>query len=341
MASLGLSISEENYDTVVTGTLNCRHCDLLYPIINCIPRFSKASEYADTFDRQWNSFATVQIDNVSFKESAYRFKTEMGWGPDLIKDKSVIEIGCGAGRFLDIVRRSGAQLIVGVDITGAVEAAHRNVGESANVLIVQADVYALPFEKNTFDMAYSIGVLHHTPKPEAAFDHMAIQVREEGYIGVSLYENSLYDRPDRNSIKVATIELFWALNIWRCELFRTITTKIPERYAITYCRTVIPFLHKLNKVPMLRWLRYLLPSTCYRNLPVEWSMVDTMDTYSTKIVHQYRAKTIFQWFLKYGFSDITLMNGRAGWVSITANTGKEQTRAKKIKILEKPRSIDP
>ena len=50
-------------------------------------------------------------------------------------------------------------------------------------------------------------------------------------------------------------------------------------------------------------------------------MVDTMDTYSTKIVHQYRAKDVFQWFRKMGLREIVLMNSIAGWVSIVAEKG--------------------
>ena len=68
-------------------------------------------------------------------------------------------------------------------------------------------------------------------------------------------------------------------------------------------------------------------------------MVDTMDTYSTKIVHQYRAKDIFQWFLKLGLKDIILMNGRAGWVSLIANKGDVVSRNEKKLIMPKPKGI--
>ena len=53
-------------------------------------------------------------------------------------------------------------------------------------------------------------------------------------------------------------------------------------------------------------------------MPVEWSMVDTHDTYVTKIVHQYRAKDVFQWFLRGHLYNIVVTNSRAGWVSLVA-----------------------
>lgn len=53
-------------------------------------------------------------------------------------------------------------------------------------------------------------------------------------------------------------------------------------------------------------------------MPVEWSMCDTYDTYVTEIVNQYRAKDVFQWFLKSHLYNIIVMNSRAGWTSLIA-----------------------
>ena len=108
---------------------------------------------------------------------------------------------------------------------------------------------------------------------------------------------------------------------------------------VLYCKTFIPILHFINKIPLLRYVRYLFPSTCYSKLPYYWSMLDTMDTYSTKIVHQYRSKDVFQWFLKLGLSEITLLNSRPGWVSIRANKGSLDNRLQKALQLPAPPPI--
>ncbi|MBM3782350.1 MAG: hypothetical protein FJW29_11885 [Acidobacteria bacterium] len=55
-----------------------------------------------------------------------------------------------------------------------------------------------------------------------------------------------------------------------------------------------------------------------------------MDSYSTAIVHQYRAKDIFQWFRLLGLREIIVMNSRAGWVSIVAEKGSSNERATRI-----------
>lgn len=326
----------ESSSRIKEGSLHCVDCSATYPIKNYIPRFSVSTSYVDSFGPQWRSFARSQLDTERTKESTVRFDSEIGWQEVDVRGKTVVEFGSGAGRFVDVVSKRGAKLVVGLDMTDAVDAAQDNLADRENVLFVQGDIFCSPFRNGCFDFGYSIGVLHHTPDPEESFRILTKAIKPPGNIGLSLYEISLYARPNRNSLKVATLELLWALNMWRCEMFRSVTTRIPSNAFLIYCKTVVPILHFLNKIPVLRYLRYLLPSTCYRHLPVIWSMVDTHDTYATKIVHQYRAKDVFQWFLHEGMSNIELRNSRAGWVSITGVVDEEQVRNRQRVYLGQP-----
>lgn len=318
------------------GTLRCRGCEAGYPITHYIPRFSTSTSYADSFGPQWRAFARSQLDNERSRESAIRFDSEVGWGEADLAGRSVVEFGSGAGRFVDVISRRGAGLVVGLDATDAVDAAQENMGDRDNVLFVQGDIFKAPFKPGVFDFGYSIGVLHHTPDPEGAFRKLVTLIKPPGRVAVSLYEISLYERPNRNSLKVATMDLLWSLNLWRCEAFRAITTRLPEGWMLAYSKTVVPVLHYLNKIPVLRYLRYLLPSTCYRDLPVIWSMVDTHDTYATKIVHQYRGRDVFQWFLREGTRDNVLRNSRPGWVSVTGVVDAADARAARRLDLAAP-----
>jgi len=264
------------------------------------------------------------MDTVSCSESLKRWEQEIGWDDLSLTNKTIIEYGCGSGRFLDIASSYNPELAVGIDISDAVDAAYLNLGNRNNILIVQADIFNPPFRKNTFDFAYSIGVLHHTPEPERAFHTMTSLVSCNGSVGLSLYEISLFDRPSYNSVKQSMIELLWSINMLRVEFFRIFTTRVPSYVMICYCKYIIPPLHYLNKIPILRYFRYLLPSTCYPNLPVEWSMLDTHDTYATKIVHMYRHKDIFQWFKRARLVDIDISNSIPGWVSLTGRRPSER-----------------
>lgn len=322
---------------VKEGYITCCKCKNIYPIKNYIPRFSLSTSYADTFGPQWRAFAKSQIDTNKIRESSIRFDSEIGWQEDEIVEKLVVEFGSGAGRFVDIISRRKAKLVVGLDATDAVDAAQDNLSDRNNILFVQGDIFSCPIREAKFDLAYSIGVLHHTPNPEKGFSILTTTIKPPGKVGISCYDTSCYYRPNRNTLKVVSLELLWALNAFRCEFFRIFINKfIPQKIFLAYCKCIIPALHFINKIPLIRFFRYLLPSTCYKNLPVVCSMVDTYDTYVTKIVHQYRGKDIFQWFLHEGFINVILRNSRAGWVSITGVFEKDDIRNKKKMFLRQP-----
>lgn len=103
--------------------------------------------------------------------------------------KKVLEAGVGAGTdFLQWVR-CGAEAY-GVDLTEAA------LEQTANRLklhglspaeLRQADCEALPYADDSFDLAYSWGVIHHTPDTEKALAELVRVVRPGGEIKVMVY----------------------------------------------------------------------------------------------------------------------------------------------------------
>ena len=67
-----------------------------------------------------------------------------GWRDDEYRGTALLDAGVGAGRFAERRPRKGRE-VFGVDLTTAVDAAYRNIGERENVHLVQADIFALPF----------------------------------------------------------------------------------------------------------------------------------------------------------------------------------------------------
>src|SRR5439155_11769137 len=56
-------------------------------------------------------------------------------------------------------------------------------------LIIQADLFNLPFKEGRFDFIYSLGVLHHTTNPPKAFDCLIPLLRPGGGIMVWIYSS--------------------------------------------------------------------------------------------------------------------------------------------------------
>jgi SAM-dependent methyltransferase len=123
------------------------------------------------------------------------FDAITGFSDQFLKNKLVVEFGCGPGRFLDIVRRRGG-IAVGIDMSMAVEPARENFKGDPDVLIVQGDILNPPFRSGTFDAGYSVGVFHHTPDPATALNKLASVVKEHGSVACCVYsKDGLYDSP--------------------------------------------------------------------------------------------------------------------------------------------------
>lgn len=97
----------------------------------------------------------------------------------------MLEVGCGAGRFLELLAAAGAE-VWGVDLSLACAVAAENTVRFPNCCVAQADLFHLPFGAD-FDAVFSFGVLHHTPDPPAAFAAIARHLKPGGRIIVWVY----------------------------------------------------------------------------------------------------------------------------------------------------------
>ncbi len=125
-----------------------------------------ADEYApdvqDTFGDQWQRYAEVTDEHR--REFAQYFDLV---SLDGLGDAVVADLGCGSGRYAAYAAPHCGTLVL-VDFSEAIFVARRNLASAPHAVFVMADVLDLPFAPDAFDLAYSLGVLHHLPVP--AFD---------------------------------------------------------------------------------------------------------------------------------------------------------------------------
>lgn len=284
-------------DPLESGALQCRRCGQLYPVRGGIPRFVDSSGYAASFGFQWRSFAREQLDRFNgTRISAERFARETGWSQEWLRGKTVLDVGCGAGRFADIAAAT-AGLVVGVDVSEAVDAAAENLSNRANVEFVQASVYALPFAA-MFDAGFCIGVLQHTPAPAAAARALPGLLRPGGELAVSCYE--------RNLPTLINGRYF----------IRPLTTRLPARTLLWLVRGVMPVLFALTEVlfrlPVLgRGFRRIVPVANYVRKPelsvrqrYRWAVLDTFDMLSPRFDRPQSRATIEAALTAAGLGDV-------------------------------------
>ena len=114
---------------------------------------------------------------------------------------SVLEAGCGVGsQTVSLARNSPGARITSVDISAASLGEARAKVEAAglgNVEFRQADVYALPFEPESFDHVFVCFLLEHVPRPLEALAGLKKLLRPGGSITVFEGDHgSTYFHPD-------------------------------------------------------------------------------------------------------------------------------------------------
>jgi SAM-dependent methyltransferase len=146
--------------------------------------------YADSFGLQWNAFRKTQLDShTGLPISEQRLKRCLGPVWDSLSTMTVLECGCGAGRFTEVLLRQGAH-VHSVDLSEAVVANKANCPISERHAVMRADVNALPFSSR-FDLVMCLGVVQHTRSPEKTIADLYAAVRPGGYLVFDHYAPSV------------------------------------------------------------------------------------------------------------------------------------------------------
>ncbi len=162
-----------------------------YPIIDGIPRFVSSDNYANGFGLEWKIHSTTQLDShTGTTISADRLERCLGAPIASLQGKRVLEAGCGAGRFTELLVGAGA-FVHSIDLSVAVEANRQNIGEHTNYLVAQADLRSPPFPAGAFDAVVCLGVVQHTPSPEASIAGLWRMLAPGGTLAIDHYTWSL------------------------------------------------------------------------------------------------------------------------------------------------------
>jgi ubiquinone/menaquinone biosynthesis C-methylase UbiE len=121
---------------------------------------------------------------------------------------SVLEVGCGTGaQTIPLARNSPGARIISVDVSAeSLAAAKARTDEAGfdNVQFQQADIFALPFEPESFDHAFVCFVLEHLSHPIEAFSRLKEVLRPGGTVTVIEGDHgSAYFHPDSDAAHLA------------------------------------------------------------------------------------------------------------------------------------------
>jgi SAM-dependent methyltransferase len=281
--SLRLEAERVEDAEVERGWLICSACPTAYPIVRGVPRFVPGDRSSGRDGMVWGNFSRVYLDSVSGTREAEReLETCTGWTATAFRGRLVLDVGVGTGRFAEVVAAHGGE-VVGVDFNEAVETAHGNLRQFPHVHILQADLAALPFRDETFDLAYAMGVLHHTPGPKVVFSRVSRAVKSAGVLAISLHNR-------RGIVRHVA------------PMIRGLTTRLPLGVALVLTAISIPVYYAWR----LPFLRRAMPTLCrtapHRHWRRRW--LDAFEWSTATYEWNFPPAEVEGWFRSNGFPSV-------------------------------------
>lgn len=194
-------ITEEvSNDKLESISLCLKNCMNIIERTKDLGSYFNSNEIIDSFKKQpthdgenqtqvvygelWESLNSEYIINET-QDVLRRLFVKGGLKIDELKEKKIIDVGCGSGRFTIALAQMGVKEIVGVDLGES----GIKIGEEfarklnlKNIKFIKNDVLSLPFDDESFDFVFSKGVLHHTGNLEKGLDEYH-RVMKKGGIG--------------------------------------------------------------------------------------------------------------------------------------------------------------
>ncbi len=260
-----------------------------------------------SFGEEWSKFAAFTDQEI--KEVGDQYFDILP--PSLnLKEASVLDMGCGTGRWTKYICKK-AKFVEAIDPSKAVLSAHYLLKDEKNVRITQASVEHLPFAENSFDLVFSLGVLHHIPDTKRAMQKCVDQVKPEGYFLVYLY----YSLDNRGS--------FYKFIFHASTLIRRIVSKLPNGLKKFKCDAIAVLIY-LPFINLARFIRFIGFNNLAKKIPLSYYMDksgniirnDALDRFGTPLEQRFSKKEIHQMMTDCGLTDIKFSEGEPYWHAI-------------------------
>lgn len=276
-------------DGEADGTLTCAQGHN-FPVRGHLPRFVEDEGYSGSFGFQWKLHDKDQVDSASGSRiTRDRFFKGTGW-PERLDGDTILEAGCGSGRFTEVLLSTGAT-VYSFDYSRAAEVTYAN-SAAQGATVCQASIFEMPYARESFDRVFCFGVIQHTPDVKAAFMKLVEMVKPGGHLAVDVYDK----------------KRMWFNARYRV---RWLTKRLDKQKLHAWCRAIVPAYMKVVP-PLHPWNQLLVPWKDYRGvLPgltleqqIEWSVLDTFDMLSPAYDSPQYVRTMRRWCQEAGLTEV-------------------------------------
>ena len=259
-----------------------------------------------SFGEEWSKFDDFSAQELNVTGAEYFDVLPVDFPLNAI----VLDVGCGTGRWSKYLAEK-VEFIEAIDPSDAVLSAYKLLKNNKNVRITKASVETIPFKDETFDLVFSLGVLHHIPNTFDAMKKCVEKVKPGGYFLVYLY----YSLDNRG--------VFYKFLFQCSNLVRLVISKLPTKLKQFTCNLIAVFVY----YPFISISRFLfaiglkklankIPLAYYRNK--SWNIVknDSLDRFGTPLEQRFSKIEIEKMMLDSGLTDIVFSPKNPYWHAI-------------------------
>jgi len=272
-------------------------------------QFSNIDEATvDGFGDEWSRFTQEKLDEGTRKKIFLDYFSQFPW--NALPDMAVgADIGCGSGRWALVVAPLVGELHLVDASQDALSIAKENLNDIGNVKFQNASVDCLPFEDDSLDFAYSLGVLHHVPDTAGAIKSISRKLKKGSPLLLYLY----YAFDNRGYAYHA----IWKLS----ELVRKVVSRMPYYLRYPTSQLIALFIYfPLARFALLLDKFHVLPSgwplSYYRDKPFYVLRTDALDRFGTRLEQRFTREEIKTMLEQAGIDNIRFSDQAPYWCVI-------------------------
>jgi SAM-dependent methyltransferase len=260
------------------------------------------------FGDEWSRFTQDQL-GIDVREQIFSdYFSLFDWAV-LPPDPVGADIGCGSGRWAQVVASRVGHLVLIDASLEALEVAKSNLSGVPNASFLNASVGALPVSDASLDFSYSLGVLHHVPDTAAAIAAVATKLKQGAPFLVYLY----YAFDNRG----LAYRALWQIS----DGVRRVVSRLPHGLRYLVSQAIAAFVYwplarmalvmeRLGKLPA-GW-----PLAYYRDKPFYVLRTDSLDRFGTRLEQRFSRDEIRSMLADAGFVDICFSDRAPYWCAI-------------------------
>lgn len=282
---------------------------------NEIPSFVKKSansnidwKTVDSFGDEWTKFESFTEEEIIEIGNEY---FDIVDDTMLNRSMTALDVGCGTGRWTKYAAKR-AGFVEAIDPSHAVLPATKLLKDIPNIRVTQAEVSDLPFENESFDFVFSLGVLHHIPDTQQAMIDAVKMLKKKGYFLVYLY----YGFDNRGTL----FKIVYHLS----NMIRLVVNKLPQTLKAIVCDLLAIFLYfplvSLAKIvraitPGKNWYQKI-PLSAYVNKSFKVMRNDSLDRFGTPLEQRFTQIEIIEMMEKSGLENIVFSTKEPYWHAV-------------------------